>query len=480
MKRKDVIGAAETGSGKTLAFGLPILQAIVQQSCTDLIGLILVPTRELAIQVHDHLKNVAKNVTHKIVSIVGGMSIQKQERLLRSKPLVIVATPGRFWECMENDKTLAAQVKGIQFLVIDEADRMLEAGHFKQLDAILGHVNGGEVKRQTFVFSATMLEEEKSENNKAKKSKNVFQSLLEKIQFRDAKPVYINLSRQELTAKGVLESRVDCMKDEKDMMLYYLLSRYSGKTIVFVNSIDAIRRLVPIFSCLFPYIHGLHAEMQQKQRLKNLERFLASENAVLFASDVAARGLDIKGIDHVVHYQLPRSADIYVHRSGRTGRANSEGVSIMLCSPEEQSLYRKLLSSLKRQEIPEFPIEGSLFPALKKRLTIAKQIDQIEHSQKKKQKNHDWFKKAAQECDIELSESDSDEEENYKKANNQQKLNGLRLQLKALLDQPIVPKNHNVKYLTRELSSVVMAAKDTSTPTLIQSKATVELKRKRQ
>ena len=171
---------------------------------------------------------------------------------------------------------------------------------------------------------------------------------MKKIEFKDSTPTYVNLSKAQVTAKGVHESKIDCVKKEKDLMLYYVLCRYEGKTIVFVNSIDAIRRLVPILSHLFENVYGLHAEMQQKQRLKNLDRFKSTDNAILIASDVASRGLDIPLVDHVIHYQLPRAADIYVHRSGRTGRGQGEGVSIMLRSPEEVSLYKKICFALKK------------------------------------------------------------------------------------------------------------------------------------
>ncbi len=173
--------------------------------------------------------------------------------------------------------------------------------------------------------------------------------MLKKVEFRDKDPLYVNLTTTQVVASRVVESKIDCIKTEKDTMLYYILCRYTGKTIVFVNSIDAIRRLVPILSNLVENVYGLHAEMQQKQRLKNLDRFKSNDNAILIASDVASRGLDIPLVDHVIHYQLPRTAEIYVHLSGRTARgADGEGVSIMLCSPEEVALYKKICFALKK------------------------------------------------------------------------------------------------------------------------------------
>jgi len=129
--------------------------------------------------------------------------------------------------------------------------------------------------------------------------------------------------------------------------MYYFITRYPGRTLVFVNSIDAIRRLIPIMRLLNIEVFGLHAQMQ-RQRLKNLDRFKQNPNAVMVASDVAARGLDIPLVEHVIHYQLPRSGDIYIHRSGHTARARNEGISLMLCSPEESSFYQKICQDLKK------------------------------------------------------------------------------------------------------------------------------------
>eukprot|EP00842_Homolaphlyctis_polyrhiza_P004654 jgi/Hompol1/518/HPOL_001515-RA len=407
VHHKDVIGAAQT----TLAFGLPVLHHIASQlelnkelSC---VALIITPTRELAMQ--SFIPTLFK-----IVSVVGGMSQQKQKRQISRKPHIIIGTPGRLWELIQERS---------RFLIIDEADRMLEAGHFKDLDEILAAIStdrlgpqGRNIKRRTMVFSATMLEDaaiklKVSQSNKAPKfGSTLFGKLLEKVNFRDPHPVYINLTTKNVMASGLLEAKVNCLKTEKDHMLYYVLCRYPGKTIVFVNSIDAIRRLVPILTILKIQVYGLHAEMQQKQRLKNLDRFRESTHAVLIASDVASRGLDIPLVDHVIHYQIPRAADIYVHRSGRTARANTEGISVSLCSPEEMQTYKKLCYVLgKTNGMQDFPIDLSVLTAIKRRIQIAKEIDSLQHKAKKIKNDRDWFRKAAEEADILLS----DDEDNF-------------------------------------------------------------------
>lgn len=173
--------------------------------------------------------------------------------------------------------------------------------------------------------------------------------LVARLNFKDPNPSYINLVTSEnLTAKGIFESKIDCLEKDKDVYLYYILMRYSGKSLVFVNSIDCIRRLVPLLELLELPVWGIHAEMQQRQRLKNLERFSSSENGVLISSDVSARGLDIPLVSHVIHYQIPRSADLYVHRSGRTARGRDEGVVVSLVGPKEIKLYRRLCHALEK------------------------------------------------------------------------------------------------------------------------------------
>lgn len=182
-------------------------------------------------------------------------------------------------------------------------------------------------KRQTFICSATLgtsgfikSEEEEEENkDKKKKKKESFGDLLNLIDFHRNKRT-IDLSNIQLTAKGLYEAKIHCLDDEKDYYLYYIISKYVGRTLIFVNSISCLRRLIGIFSLLRLPLFSLHAQMQQKQRLKNLERFKANPQSILIASDVAARGLDIPLVDHVIHYQLPRTSELYVHRSGRTAR----------------------------------------------------------------------------------------------------------------------------------------------------------------
>lgn len=447
---RDVIGVAETGSGKTLAFGFPILQCLAQQAAfakesssplnESLTALILTPTRELAIQVKDHLVAFAQFTGHHVVPIVGGMSIQKQTRQLDRNPAIIVATPGRLWELISTNPTYSERLIQARFLVLDEADRMLESGHFEELSNILKllerkrektsdwdqHVKaaaaaktaGGDddedqekkdgkgkedtvkptsiartdydFSRQTFIFTATLSKELSlnltRKKNKAKSAQQstegTLEDLMERIEFHDESPAMVNVGSEKIVASKLLEAKIDCLTAEKDLYLYYFAKKYPGRTLVFVNSIDAIRHLVPMMQLLGIEALGMHAQMQQRQRLKNLDRFKSNPFAFMIASDVAARGLDIPLVDHVIHYQVPRSGDIYVHRSGRTARAENEGISLLICGPDEVQLYRKMCITLKKDKtggIPDFPIDRGVINEMKKRVALAKKIDEQEH-----------------------------------------------------------------------------------------------------
>ncbi|KAI0225300.1 ATP-dependent RNA helicase, partial [Massospora cicadina] len=466
LRYRDVIGCAETGSGKTLAFGLPLIHRL---SALDLAspehdrlhGLILTPTRELAIQIADHLKAVSQFLKIKADRDSGrGMSIQKQERLFSRIPHIMIATPGRLWELMTQSDEYMDRVRGVRYLVLDEADRMVERGHFKELEFILDHLDRpkapndpdekGLRRRQTLVFSATLDNCSKARNNKRLRGKEP-STIADS--FKDPKPLRIDLSSKKLTSENLVERRIDCVKEEKDLFLYFLTTRYPGRTLVFVNSIDTIRRLVPLLGLLGVAAFPLHAQMQQRQRLKNVDRFKALASCVLVASDVASRGLDIPGVEHIVHYQLPRTPDLYVHRSGRTARAQRPGISIMLCSPDERPLYSATCRALKRDTIPEFPLDPILVAKLSPRVALAREIDALQHRLNRESADRHWDIKTAELCDIELDDdyyrsSDSDEGSRSSVTNlRRQKLAALKSELQALLQTQVMPLGTS-SYLT--------------------------------
>ncbi|XP_046376898.2 ATP-dependent RNA helicase DDX24-like isoform X1 [Haliotis rufescens] len=425
-----------------------------------LVALILEPTRELAIQVKNHLMAAAKYTDIRIATVVGGMAAQKQQRVLKQCPEIVIATPGRLWELIQQGDPHLTKVTGIHKLVIDEADRMVEKGHFEELTKLLDMINVDENRkrlRQTFVFSATLtmlhsgpqrrLKKKKKEKMDTKKK---LELLMSTIGIKD-RPKIIDLTTKAGTAETLTEARINCTVDEKDLYLYYFLKQYPGRTLVFTNSKDCIRRLMSIFVLLRCNPLPLHSDMHQRQRLKNLDRFSANDKGVLIASDVAARGLDIPNVQHVIHFQVPRTVENYVHRSGRTARAMKEGLSVMLVGPEDVRNYRKIVQTLNRNEdLPLFPVEFHTTSSLRDVITLARKIDTEDHRFKKKKRKNDWFVKAAEEIDMMLDEraledpSDSMEQQKHK-----QKQQMMKAQLDVLLKRPLTQKLFSGKYPTK-------------------------------
>ncbi|KFV91766.1 ATP-dependent RNA helicase DDX24, partial [Eurypyga helias] len=339
-----------------------------------LLGLVLTPTRELAVQVKHHIDAVAKFTGIRTAILVGGMAAQKQERVLNRKPEIVIATPGRLWELVKERHPHLSNLRQLRCLVIDEADRMVEKGHFLELSQLLEILNDSQYnpQRQTFVFSATLTLVHQTptrvlqkKNAKKMDKKTKLELLMEKIGIK-GKPKVIDLTRKEATVETLTETRIHCNTDEKDYYLYYFLLQYPGRTMVFANSIDCVKRLSSLLTILNCDPLPLHANMHQKQRLKNLERFAERESCVLLTTDVAARGLDIPNVQHVIHYQVPRTSELYVHRSGRTARAANEGLSLLLVGPDDLINFRKIYKTLeKSEELPFFPVEAKCMTAIK-------------------------------------------------------------------------------------------------------------------
>jgi ATP-dependent RNA helicase DDX24/MAK5 len=458
----DVIGKASTGSGKTLAFGIPILERwlakrednTAKESKRSPVALILSPTRELARQITKHLEDLGKGlpVRPNICSVTGGLSIHKQQRQLETAD-VVIGTPGRLWEVLSSSTVHLNALKEIEFLVVDEADRLLAEGHFKEAEDIFKALDRIETKqdrseedvdesdlrsRQTLVFSATF--------NKGLQQKlagkgrydlldetQSMEYLIKKLNFRQ-KPRFIDTNPVSQMAKGLKEGLVECGAMEKDLYLYsVLLLQPTRRTLVFTNSISSVRRLTPLLQNLNLPAVALHSEMAQKARLRSIERFTtpkpsnATASAILVATDVAARGLDIPGIDLVIHYHVPRAADAYVHRSGRTARAENSGISILLCAPEEVVSTRRLVAKVHaaaqakaakskqpNQKKPEgggyfirtVDIDRRVTSKLKERVTLAKQVADATLAKERGKKDSDWMKEAADALGVEYDSDD--------------------------------------------------------------------------
>lgn len=276
-----------------MAFGLPIVQLIQKElednpdKMENLFSLILTPTRELACQINNHLKAIAKYTNVSIACIIGGLAQVKQERVLNSNPHILIGTPGRIWELIQSGNEHLQKAVHIKYFVVDETDRMLEKGHFAEFEQILDAVNNEQenFKRQTFVFSATLtMVHELPEYVVKKKKKFVRPTEMTKEQRLDTfisifgmkKPKVIDISSKSGVAQKLVESRIMCSIDEKDFYLYYILLNFPGRTIVFCNSIDCVKRNVSVLNHLNISPIFLHGRMEQKQRLRNLERYTSN------------------------------------------------------------------------------------------------------------------------------------------------------------------------------------------------------------
>lgn len=461
----DVIGKASTGSGKTLAFGIPVLERFLEHRFSrrkdqqkSPLALIISPTRELAHQLSKHLTALCSTgLEHgpSIATITGGLSAQKQQRQIKDAD-IIIGTPGRLWEVISDGHGLMSSLRQIQFLVIDEADRLLSAGHYKELEEILIALdrkeeviedptqdmtkskNSASTERQTLIFSATFDRGlQKKLAGKAKPGGDLMgnsesmEYLLAKVNFREEKPKFIDVNPISQMASGLKEGMIECAGTEKDLYLYSLLLHYrNARTLVFTNSISAVRRITPFLQNLELPALALHSGMIQKARLRSVERFSAdkSHNAsILIATDVAARGLDIPNVQLVVHYHLPRAADMYVHRSGRTARAGQQGSSILICGPEEVAGVRRLVAKVHAQSavtqdenasdaakqgyyIRSLDMDRRIVSRLRPRAQLAKKLADVQSAKEKQHKEDDFMRAAAEELGVDYDSEEFEKE----------------------------------------------------------------------
>uniref|UniRef100_A0A3Q3WL46 ATP-dependent RNA helicase n=1 Tax=Mola mola TaxID=94237 RepID=A0A3Q3WL46_MOLML len=423
-----------------------------------LLGLVLTPTRELAVQVKHHIDAVSKFTDIKTAIVVGGMAQQKQRRMLNRRPEIIIATPGRLWDLIKERHPHLLNLRQVRCLVIDEADRMVERGHFAELESLLEMLNTVHFnpKRQTFVFSATLTMAHSLPTRVLQKKKNLdkrskLEILMEKVGIK-SKPKIIDLTRKEATVETLTETQIHCQKEEKDFYLYYFLLQYPGRTMVFANSIDCIKRLNSLLVILDCTPLPLHANMHQKQRLKNLERFAERDSCVLLTTDVAARGLDIPNVQHVIHYQVPRTSETYIHRSGRTARATKEGLSLLMVGPDDMMNFKKISKTLgKEEELPMFPIESKCMEAIKERVNLARQIEKVEFYNSRQKHHNSWMRQAAEALEVDLDDDllmgrARDEEDDREQ---QAMVKGMKKHLKHLISQPVFKNAIKTKYPTQ-------------------------------
>jgi ATP-dependent RNA helicase RhlE len=326
----DLAACAQTGTGKTLAFLLPLMHRLLKSNRKHgVIGaartrvLILAPTRELAVQIEDEFQGLAYHTPLSSVAVYGGVDAGPQERGLRGAADIVVATPGRLLDHMGSN---AANFDGLEVLVLDEADRMLDMGFWPSVRRIVASLP---VNRQTLLFSATMSDEVTRSASQIMRA-----------------PQMIRVGRVEGLASAI--EHVGCLvpaRDKTDWLIRFL-KRTHGTSLVFVRTRRGADKLTRSLLAGGIRCAALHADRTQRERSAAVEGFKSGRYKALIATDIAARGIDIDGIGHVVNYDVPPSVDAYVHRVGRTGRAESMGTAVTLVAPEELAALRVIEKSL--------------------------------------------------------------------------------------------------------------------------------------
>ena len=322
---KDVIGIAQTGTGKTLAFSLPMLQ---QLSVTKKQGLVILPTRELAIQVEEAITKIGHSFGIRTAVLIGGASMFHQITSLKRGPHIIIGTPGRINDHLEQKKL---SLSNVGVLVLDEADRMLDMGFAPQINEILRHVPK---ERQTMLFSATMPPEIVSIASKYMKT-----------------PVRIEVARAGSVSQQVDQELFLVSRDQKDRLLDKLLEEFKGTVLVFSRTKYGAKKICRAVKHMGHTAAEIHPNLSLSQRRRSLAGFKSGDYRVLVATDIAARGIDGTNIELVVNYDLPESADDYVHRVGRTGRAGLKGKAVTFITPDQRYKIRAIERLVQTQLI---------------------------------------------------------------------------------------------------------------------------------
>jgi len=336
---KDVVGIAQTGTGKTLAFSIPMIQQLGVHKGQ---GLVILPTRELALQVNDVLVQIGKQLGLRTSVLIGGAPMGKQLRELRAKPHVVIATPGRLVDHIEQKNYKLDRVKVV---VLDEADRMLDVGFMPQIKRVLGGITRD---RQTMLFSATMPSEIAAVAAQYMKT-----------------PLRIEVAPQGTSSKNVEQEMIVVQKNKKKDLLKKTLDETTGKTLVFSRTKYGARNIARAVRAMGHTATEIHGNRSLNQRKKALADFKTGRCRVLVATDIAARGIDVKEITLVINFDLPDNSEDYVHRIGRTGRAGHEGRAISFASPD-QGFDVKAIEKLIRKTLPLTELPGAKLEYVKK------------------------------------------------------------------------------------------------------------------
>ena len=345
MEGKDLVGIAQTGTGKTLAFGVPMIQRLAQSGGQ---GLILLPTRELALQVDETLQKVGRVIGLKTVVLIGGASMPQQTQGLRRTPHVIVATPGRLVDHLQQ-KTLS--LRQVKIVVLDEADRMLDIGFLPQIKQILGLVP---TDRQTMLFSATMPTEIAQLAGKYMRM-----------------PLRVEVAPAGTAATKVEQEVFMVGKEAKMQLLDKLLTDNPGTILIFSRTKHGAKKIAAGIRHMGHTATELHSNRSLAQRKAALAGFKSGQFRVLVATDIAARGIDVIGISLVINYDLPDNSEDYVHRIGRTGRAGMMGRAVSFATPDQRNdlrgIERLIRKTLPIMALPVLPPRRSPVPVSRDR-----------------------------------------------------------------------------------------------------------------
>ena len=375
LEGKDIMGIAQTGTGKTLAFAIPVIQRLAQKTGNCMV---LVPTRELALQVDETFRKIAPLFKMNTAVLIGGAPMEPQVRQLRANPRVIIATPGRLldhmsqWNVMPND---------VNILVIDEADRMLDMGFAPQIEKILKFLPKD---RQTMLFSATMP-----------------QTILKIAGSHMKLPVSVEIARSGTTAEGVIQELFIVQKEAKKRLLTKILQQYHGSVLLFSRTKFGAKKITRGLRDSGISAAEIHSDRSLAQRKDALDGFKAGRHRVLVATDIAARGIDVTNIELVINYDIPEDPENYVHRIGRTGRAGAKGRAISFAMPDQaedvRNIEKLIQTPLPLKKHPDFPeekfIAGSSSAKSRGNNRQHHHGNRNQHSQRKPQKN--FFKKSS-------------------------------------------------------------------------------------
>ncbi len=333
IEGKDVVGIAQTGTGKTLAFGIPMIQRLFQSKAQ---GLVVVPTRELASQVEESLARIGRSIGLKTAVLVGGTSLRPQVSALLRKPHIIIATPGRLIDHLQQKNVSLANVS---IVVLDEADRMLDMGFAPQIKRIFEALPK---ERQTMLFSATMPPE-----------------IMKMAASQMKLPIRVEVAPAGTTADRVSQELFIVRREQKLSLLSKLLETYKGPTLIFARTKHGAAKIKRFIKSMGINAAEIHSNRSLGQRREALDGFKSGMYRVLVATDIASRGIDVVGIELVLNFDLPMSSDDYVHRIGRTARAGAKGHSITFAMPDErrevQSIERLTKKLFPISQLPELP-----------------------------------------------------------------------------------------------------------------------------